>query len=215
MKSILGIELPTTETEAHREIYTESGLFGTKADNISSDDAFIAPQTANFAVEIDAVHGSGKHRQQVFKGLIFRFNLARAFAGETYIREDKWGDGNVGTTNSQPLKITRLEWPEFEELFEIQTTDEVEAREILDPQFMEVLHAWWIEHKTPVRLSFKQQFMYLSVPGSNLFEPRPFSSIEKHKEELWHYLSVFLLAESLFSQIEHKYRLDLLGKHLN
>ncbi len=190
-------------------IYAESGLYGTSATFVAPGDIFTIEHDGHAVMEVKATRGSGKSRVTVFAGLIFRFNIGRAFAGETYIREEKWGDGYVGTNATPSMRVTTLEWPEFENLFEVETTNEIEAREILDPQFMEILHDWWQEHKTPVRLAFKQEYMYFSVPSGDLFEPSPFSSIESHKEELWGYLSVFRLAESLFAHIEHKYRLDL------
>lgn len=190
-------------------IYDESGLYGTAATMVTPGDIFVAEQAGHAMVEVKATRGSGKSKRTIFEGLVFRLNIGRAFAGETYIREEQWGDGNVGTSSTQGIRVTTLEWPEFEKLFEVETNNEVEAREILDPQFMAILHDWWQEHQTPVRLSFKHEYMYLSVPSADLFEPSPFSSVDAHKEELWGYLDVFRLAESLFVHIEHKYRLDL------
>lgn len=114
--------------------------------------------------------------------------------------------GNTLTPRSK-LRETDLEWNDFEKTISVKTTNEIEAREILTPDFMEILYEWWHSHKKATRLSFKNNHAYLSLPARRVsFEPDAFADPEKHKETLWEILDSILLVERLFSHIEHKYR---------
>lgn len=208
---------PRAQTESIRALFNASGLYHSSVTTFTVDEVFVPSGPTSRMAEINVVRGSGKNSQLIFKGLLFYFDVSKAFSGETYIRAEKefflgvpMGSNASRSFFSSTLKTTKLEWNDFEKLLEVQTTDETEAREILDPQFMEVLYGWWSEHKKSVRLSFKGQHMYLSVPFlNNMFEPSLFSSMESHKKDLWMYLGAFLLAEQLFIHVERKYRLDI------
>ena len=113
-------------------------------------------------------------------------------------------------TPRNKLRETDLEWNDFEKSISVQTTDEIEAREILTPDFMEILYEWWHSHKKATRLSFKDNHVYLGLPVSRVcFEPEIFADPEKHKKTLWEMLDAILLIERLFSHVEHKYRLSI------
>jgi len=197
-----------------QEIFIQSGLYYSSITSFKTDDTFSAQNGADLRMaEIEAVRGRGKNRQVIFKGLLFSFDISRIFRGETYIRSNKgmgfvipMGTKSSRTFFSSTVKSTDLEWNDFEKLLDVQTTDEIEAREILDPQFMHILYEWWKDHKKLMRISFRGQHVYVAIPSwKDMFEPSPFSSVESHKKRLWTYLDAFLLAERLFVQIEHKY----------
>ncbi len=198
------------QDDKYDTLLKESGLYRVSGANRAvADDVFVSKTTSLHCAELHASAGSGKQKRDYFMGLFFAFNLSRSFNGETYLRKAvSYADpvGRSGTYGS--LKTISLEWGEFERLLEVKSTDEVEAREILDPRFMAILYDWWVTHKASVRIGFHHNHLYLSAGfGRNLFEPRPFSSIETHKDQLWEYLDAFLLVEKLFDHVEHKYRL--------
>ncbi|OHA26127.1 MAG: hypothetical protein A3C06_03870 [Candidatus Taylorbacteria bacterium RIFCSPHIGHO2_02_FULL_46_13] len=205
------------QKEPIRALFDSSGLYNSRITTFHVDEVFVPNDLPSHMAEINVVRGSGKHRQTVFKGLVFDLDVSKSFLGETYIRAENEGSlgipmGSTGTRLlfSSMLKTAKLEWNDFEKLLEVQTSDETEAREILDPRFMEVLYVWWKVHKKPVRVSFKGHYLYLAIPfGKNMFEPNPFLSVDSHKKEIWEYLDAFLLAEGLFVYVQHKYRLDM------
>ena len=50
-------------------------------------------------------------------------------------------------------------------MLRIQTTDEVEAREILDPAFMEFLYEWWKNsgRKKKIKIAFLENKIYIAI----------------------------------------------------
>ena len=81
--------------------------------------------------------GSGKSRHVVFRGQVFRITTPRKLLGTTVVlRDTGWLDR---FECPQGLKKVGLEDPRFEQVFEVFGSDQVEAREILTPTFMEQL----------------------------------------------------------------------------
>jgi hypothetical protein len=88
------------------------------------------------------VSGSGKNRRDVtvFRGPVFSFSFPKRFQGTTLIKGDSSLIGNWLTgLGMGELERVRLEDPRFEEEFEVYGTDQVEARYLLTPAFMEEL----------------------------------------------------------------------------
>ena len=80
--------------------------------------------------------GSGKSRRTVFDGVVVILDMNKKFTGNTIIRPDSF-------THSSPaknLRHTTLEDVVFEKKFDVYTDDEVEARYLITPSFMERLN---------------------------------------------------------------------------
>lgn len=209
-----------------RKAFLASGLYsaGQNENGLSfdGDDVFYSTSHNILMAEVYALRRAHALRKMnsmrkndqavIFWGLFFRFDVSYKFRGETYISsEDRefLSKPQMGSTLTQRKKLreTDLEWNDFEKSISVQTTDEIEAREILAPDFMEILYDWWQSHKKATRLSFKDNHVYLGLPTSKVcFEPEAFSDPEKHKKTLWEILDAILLIERLFAQIEYKYR---------
>ncbi len=216
------IRASDTRYEETKKQFHQSGIYYTgDQGNLLLDDMFVSKSNTGLKLsEMQLTVGSGKHKKVVFKGLFFNSDINRHFQGETYIKTDKEGflspgaGGTFGTNESRKIfsstvKKTELEWNDFEKILDVHTNNEQEAREILDPQFMEILYEWWHTHKKPLRLSFNKKNFYMTIPSTkNMFEPKAFSSVEKHRKTVWEYLDTFLLIENLFTQIERKYSID-------
>ena len=86
---------------------------------------------------------SGKHRRQVtvFKGICVLLGMHKNFSGQTIIRQDAGRLGNWLAAKRNTLENVKLEDPLFEKRFEVYSTDQVEARYLLTPSFMERLLA--------------------------------------------------------------------------
>ncbi len=83
--------------------------------------------------------GSGKNRHTVFRGQIFHLATQRRLLGTTVVlRDSGWLDRFQCPTG---LKRVGLEDPQFNKIFAVFGSDQVEAREILTPTFMEQLVA--------------------------------------------------------------------------
>jgi Protein of unknown function (DUF3137) len=141
------------------------------------------------AAELDIKHitGSGKNRntKYIFHGYFISISLNKVLSGKTFVssENDKNGFGNLSFWNnshSVNAKETLLEWNDFEDLLHVATTDEVEARYILTPDFMLDLYTWWNGQKGNIRLSFIQDNMYILFPDNQI---RLDTTIEKISKE--------------------------------
>jgi hypothetical protein len=118
----------------------------------------------------------------VFKGIFFIADFNKHFLGRTYVVPDT-GEGFLGVGKLFEKwsfgrgEIVELENPQFERLFTVYGTDQVEACYILSPSLMERLVNFRNKADARVHISFirSKLFVALSV-GRDLFEPKIFSS---------------------------------------
>ncbi len=84
------------------------------------------------------VQSSGKHksRRTVFHGQLFAIDYPRRFLGSTVVQRDN-GVLNALTKPSKEYQRVGLASPAFEKVFEAWSTDQVEARDLLDPIVLE------------------------------------------------------------------------------
>jgi hypothetical protein len=112
-----------------------------KPDDKTFEDFFWGSRgTSDFSLyEATLTRGSGKNRRTVFRGQIFRVEFPRKFLGTTVVLRDS------GWLNAfecpKGLEKVGLEDPHFEKIFQVFGDDQVEARAILTPTFMEHLVA--------------------------------------------------------------------------
>lgn len=89
-------------------------------------------------VELRLYAGSGNERKNIFDGLLVDLVLPRNLTGTTVVVADAGVLGNLEARwRSDTLQHVQLEDPRFEERFEVYSTDQVEARALLTPAFME------------------------------------------------------------------------------
>ena len=89
--------------------------------------------------------------------------------------------------------MVELENPEFEKLFTVYGTDQVEARYILSTSLMERLVNFRRKANTRLHLSFIHSKVYVALSvNKNLFEPNVFSSGVKsgYLKEYFNYLEL-------------------------
>jgi hypothetical protein len=110
--------------------------------------------------------GSGKNRVTVFHGQLLRIAFPKRFLGVTVVHRDsqKW---------FRPAGLQRvgLEWSRFEKVFEVFGDDQVEARFLVHPVFMERLMA--VETAMAgknLRCAFEGGDLLVAVEGGDLFE---------------------------------------------
>ncbi|MGR9088622.1 MAG: DUF3137 domain-containing protein, partial [Gammaproteobacteria bacterium] len=118
----------------------------------------------------------------IFKGIFFIADFNKHFHGRTYVVPDAggrfFGIGKLFEKWSFDRgELVELENPEFEQLFTVYGTDQVEARYILSPSLMDRLVNFRRRANTRMHLSFVHSKLFLALSvDKNLFEPNLFSS---------------------------------------
>jgi hypothetical protein len=106
----------------------------------------------------------------VFRGQVIRLVFPRKFEGVTIVRRDA-GVFNFLAGLGQ-LKRVGLVDPKFEKVFEVYGTDQVEARFLVHPAFMERLMEMEASLKGQrLRCAFQEGDLLIAIEGANLFEP--------------------------------------------
>lgn len=150
----------------------------------------------------------GKGRTQttwvtVFRGQCLIVKFHKPFSGVTKVFRDQ-GVFNIFGKLAQMGKTekVRLEDPVFEKAFEVYATDQVEARFILTPDFMERLVG--LERAfggRQVRCAFSGGEMLLACEGKNLLEIgsmyRPMDDLGRVREMLVDFAAIFLLIDAM------------------
>jgi hypothetical protein len=131
---------------------------------------------------IDSKGRKQTHIEQLFKGLVVSADFNKSFQSETIIVPDKgdsgkweWMAKKLEAKSKGGKKMVRLEDPEFEKIFTVYSTDQVESRYLLSTAFMQrlvQLHQKLSAIAKPeIFLSFKNERMILAVNWSaNFFE---------------------------------------------
>ncbi len=118
-----------------------------------------------------------KSSTTVFRGFLVQFDFHKNFNGETVITKDHTFIGNFFTGFGKSGDRVKLEDPDFEDEFEVHSTDQVEARYLLTPTFMERLLGF---SRRPgvkrLQLAFKDGSIYMAIKRSkNAFEGGSFN----------------------------------------
>jgi len=114
--------------------------------------------------------------RQVFSGLVLRIQFPKAFQGRTMLIKDGGKLGNFFTGKDfNGLTHIALEDPEFEKLFQVFGSDQIEARVLLTTAFMErILRLATLRSKSggQVQAVFQDKELVLAIRSDqNLFEP--------------------------------------------
>ncbi|MEC4747314.1 DUF3137 domain-containing protein [Methylomicrobium sp. Wu6] len=173
--------------------YHESDIFRSGIDRYRGDDLVEGALGATRFRFSELVHEEkhettdSKGRKQthwvtIFKGIFFIADFNKHFQGKTYVVPDARGSlSGLGKLfekcSSGRGDIVELENPEFEKLFTVYGTDQVEARYILSPSLMERLVNFRNKASTRVHIAFIHSKLYVALPvNKDLFEPKIFSS---------------------------------------
>ncbi len=142
-----------------------------------------------YEAHLEERRGSGKNRRwvTVFRGAIIQLEFGRKFHSTTLLqrkgKHKKWL-GFGGRKDHVTLHGHRLDYvdqvhPDFEDVFEVWSDDQVEARVLIHPSYVEHLLA--LErafHGDAVRALFKGGQVLLAVESGNLFESGSMSASE-------------------------------------
>lgn len=179
---------PTGSIE--REVYDRSGLSPGGYSQFEGED-FISGKIGQTAIEMSEIHTKYKVKRRTadgktktymrtrFRGMVIIADCNKHFNSQTFVSIDKGKDdsflenikqGFVGT----PHNLVRLEDPEFERYFDVHSTNQVEARYLLTPAFMQRVVAFRENTGKYLALSFVDGKLFISVSGGDMkyFEPK-------------------------------------------
>jgi hypothetical protein len=153
-----------------------SGRIGATTIRFSEVQAYYTPQ--------GPVRRGRKHARKLFDGLFFIADFNKHFQGSTYVLPDRaqrllggLGQSLQGLTSTYG-QLVKLEDPEFERLFVVYSSDQIEARYILSASLMARISAFRIKSGQALRLGFVDSKLYAAIDlRRNLFEPRLFRSL--------------------------------------
>ena len=107
----------------------------------------------------------------VFRGQLLKFSFPKPFRGHTVISRDGGMIGNFFKGFGQRGERVSLESPEFEKLYEVHSNDQVEARYLLTPTFMERLVELARVFRHTPQLAFVDNRLMIAVnTGEDYFE---------------------------------------------
>ncbi len=139
----------------------------------------------------------------VFDGVFISFSFGKHFNGKTIVQKDKGAVGNWLKDTFSKQERVALEDPHFERIFEVYSDDQIEARYLLTPAFMERLKALvdnfggsnleccFFENRLVIKMSVREN---LFEPGS-IFEPEDF--IDDSRRVLADMQHIFAVIETL------------------
>lgn len=84
-------------------------------------------------------HGKNRTTTTIFDGLMIVLTLPQPFKGHTLVLTNKGAIGNKLDDRKKPGSRVDLVYSSFEDLFEVYSTDQIEAREVLTPDMMQNL----------------------------------------------------------------------------
>lgn len=144
-----------------------------------------------YEAHLEKQRGSGKNRRwvTVFRGAIFDMSFGRDFHSTTLLqrkgKHKKWL-GFGGRKDHVSFSGHRLDYvdqvhPDFEDVFEVWSDDQVEARVLIHPSYVEHLLALESAFNgDEVRALFRGGEVILAIESGNLFESGSMNAAEDH-----------------------------------
>lgn len=169
--------------------YRESDLFRQHCDRYRGEDLVFGKidktefqcselHTQYKSVTTDSKGNTREHWHTIFRGLFFHAEFNKHLNGRTYVSPDVAERllGRLGTKLqkiSGKAKLVKLENPEFEKLFVVHSSDQIEARYVLTPKIMEAIVKIYKRYGSQMHLSFIGSKVYCAISmHKDLFEPR-------------------------------------------
>jgi len=124
----------------------------------------------------------------LFKGIFYHANFNKKFKGKTLIKPDisrkifgeLFGEMLNASLGFDNTHLVQLEDVEFEKEFAVYSTDQIEARYILTPSFMERLLKLRREIGQDIYISFSENKIFLTLPSSmDLLSPMVLKKINE------------------------------------
>lgn len=157
------------------------------------------------------VQKSGKNKSEkiVFKGILINCEIKTPYWGETVVEPDVTVSylGHLGKMlqfkNKLNHEVIRLESIDFEKLFVVRASDQIESRKILSPIVQERLTTLAKKYKIVFGFSVSSKQLSIAIPNQiNYFEPEYFSSNMSGKS-IRQIVEIFLFIQDLTEEIQN------------
>ncbi len=173
-----------------QEIYDASMLFKQRAERFKGED-MVTGKTGKTQIAFSELHSeysvktkNGRNWHTIFKGLFFQADFNKHFQGFTLVLPDisQRLFGGLGQKLQELFafrgELVKLEDPEFEKIFSVYSSDQIEARYILTPALMQRLKDFARNNKEQVRISFVNACVFVAIStNKNFFEPKIYTSL--------------------------------------
>lgn len=175
-------------------------------DRYNSEDLIIAPLNVNSeattVITVSEVHTEREHRDDdgntsyttVFCGLAGSFLLPKNTEKKIYIRSN----GRVSSWNKNKVK---MDMPEFEKIFDVESDDRILAMRILTADVMAEMIDLYKKYKYKFEINIIKDKIYMRLRTGAMFEPGIFKSSMEYKQLEKYYL----VLKALISISSHIY----------
>ena len=169
------------ESSLTEKAFLAMELFADTPSSFTSEDE-IGGRKNNVSYSVHEVRATRREQKRtitIFGGLMIRLDFNKNFRGRTSVVPD----GEAVSTGSllgrllsaaggQSKAAVRIENPDFENIFDVYSTDDQEARYLLTPKLMElILAANAVRSEGTLRLAFVDNSLYVAIPmKGNYFE---------------------------------------------
>lgn len=163
------------------DLFRNSGLF-TSPDRYHAEDLIegCLDKTSFICSEVHAEerrarstkNGVQYYWEDIFKGFLFIADFHKEFQGETTILRNSFFKVKMGTSR------VKMENPDFEKVFDVFSTNQIEACYLITPSMMERMLKLDSNFKKGVTISFRNSTILVAIPDSkNRFEADVWSSL--------------------------------------
>lgn len=197
----------------NHSLFKNSGIITKRYDEYDIDDVFVGSfkDVSIEIVEVEYVDitrertSDGKTRVQrntIFDGVIITLDMNKNFISHTLVKSDKL----FKTSGVQGLRHTTLEDPIFEKSFDVFTNDEVDARYLLTPSFMErLVNVKTIYNSSKITCAFYNDKLILAMDvRRDMFK---IGSLFKKVNDEKAFMKMYEELESIIKLIDH-FKLD-------
>ena len=163
------------------DLFRNSGLF-TSPDRYHAEDLIegCLDKTSFICSEVHAEerrarstkNGVQYYWEDIFKGFLFIADFHKEFQGETTVLRDSFFKIKMGASR------VKMENPDFEKVFDVFSTNQIEARYLITPSMMERMLKLDSNFKKGITISFRNSTILVAIPDSkNRFEADVRSSL--------------------------------------
>ena len=163
------------------DLFRNSGLF-TSPDRYHAEDLIegCLGKTSFICSEVHAEerrarstkNGVQYYWEDIFKGFLFIADFHKEFQGETTVLRDSFFKIKMGASR------VKMENPDFEKVFDVFSTNQIEARYLITPSMMERMLKLDSNFKKGITISFRNSTILVAIPDSkNRFEADVWSSL--------------------------------------
>lgn len=149
---------------------------------------------AECSVLISQTHAEAKYSlKPIMNGYFSVIPLTKKLKSRTFLSTNKTAYGNDFKNENNNPKEIQLEWNDFNNLIKVSTTNGIEARYILTPDFMKNIYEWWEYRHESIRISFIDDKMYV------IWEKQGIHLSPLYLDNVRIFLEIQLLSEKILS----------------